>query len=58
MDRYIRSEFLGDPLAHAVQFVRRIIGTWDNQVGDLKPNIGLVLKILEGIENRFEVRDR
>ena len=30
VDRYIGPEFLDDPLAHAVQLVRRIIGTGDH----------------------------
>ena len=55
MPRYVRADIFHHPLGHFLELLVRVILAGNQQSGDLEPDIGLMLEVLERIEHRLQV---
>ena len=58
MQRHFRPEMLENPLSEFARFRGIVVERGDHQVGDLEPDVGLVLEPLERFEHGLEMRQR
>jgi hypothetical protein len=52
---HIRSRMLDDPLCHCIYFTVGVILARNQQVGNLKPDIGFVLQVMQRFQYRLQV---
>ena len=55
MHRHVGAEVLDDPGGHRVELGVGVVEARDQQGGDLEPDVGLVLEVLERVEHRAEL---
>ena len=56
MKRHVGSQLAHDPLRLGLDFGVGIVLAGNDQVGDLEPDVGLVLELDERVEHRLQVR--
>lgn len=54
----IDSKMFGDPIAHTTQFILRVVGVRNEQIGELEPNLGFMFEIDEGVEHGLKMGRR
>ena len=55
MHRHVGTKIFHHPGGHLVDLALAVILAGDDEIGDLEPDIGLVLQILQGVEHRGEL---
>ncbi len=55
VQRHVGANVLHDPLRHLIDLGLRVVLTRNQQIGELEPNIGLLLQVLDCFENRRQV---
>ena len=56
VQRDFRADGVQHPIAHLAEFVRRIVFAGDDQIGDLEPDVGLVLQPAQRVQHGLQVR--
>ena len=55
MERHVRTQVLHDPTGHLVDLLLGVVLAGDDQVGDLEPDVGFLLQVNQGVQNRPQV---
>jgi hypothetical protein len=55
VDRHVAAEPVDDPVRHPVDLLVGVVESGDKQRRDLKPDVRLVLDVLERVEHRLQV---
>ena len=55
MPGHIGPEVLDAPLRHFLELLVRVVLAWNQQGGDLEPDVGLVLEISQRVQHRLQM---
>src|SRR5437899_2039824 len=58
VQRHFRSQVFQDPFGELAEFARVVVESRDDQVGDFKPNVGLLLQPLQHFQYGLQVSQR